>query len=36
MKTKYAELFNGENGYIFNKQFILSDIKRFVKERLDG
>ena len=29
-KTKYAELYNGKNGYIFNKKFILKDIKRFV------
>ena len=29
-KTKYAELFNGKNGYIFDKKFILQDIKEFV------
>ena len=34
MKTKYAELLGGEHGYIFNKEFILSDIKQFVEERL--
>lgn len=31
-KTKYAELFNGENGYIFDKTFIMEDIKKFVNE----
>lgn len=30
-KTKYAELFQGKNGYIFNKEEILKDIKRFVE-----
>lgn len=29
-KTQYASLFNGKNGYIFDKNFILEDIKRFV------
>ncbi|MBQ2916640.1 MAG: NAD(P)-dependent oxidoreductase [Clostridia bacterium] len=31
-KTKYDDLFNGKNGYIFNKEFILNDIKQFVLE----
>lgn len=31
-KTKYADLFGGENGYIFAKDTVLSDIKNFVKE----
>ena len=30
-KTKYDYLFNGLNGYIFNKQFVLEDIKKFVE-----
>lgn len=30
-KTKYAELLNGKNGYIFDKRFILNDIKSFVE-----
>lgn len=32
-KTKYDKFFNGENGYIFNKDFIKEDIKKFVEER---
>ncbi|HBN05225.1 MAG TPA: hypothetical protein DD434_05480 [Bacteroidales bacterium] len=31
-KTKYADLFNGQHGYIFDKEFIIDDIKRFVKK----
>lgn len=30
--TKYAELYNGKNGYIFTKDQVLSDIKKFVEE----
>lgn len=30
-KTKYDDLFGGKNGYIFDKKFILEDIKKFVK-----
>lgn len=30
-KTKYAKLFNGKDGYIYNKEFILEDIKNFVQ-----
>ena len=30
-KTKYADLLNGKNGYIFDKRFILNDIKSFVE-----
>ena len=29
-KTKYDKIYNGKNGYIFDKQFILEDIKKFV------
>lgn len=31
-KTKYASLFNGKDGYIFDKDFILEDIKKFIGE----
>lgn len=31
-KTKYAKIFEGKDGYIFSKEFILEDIKKFVKE----
>ncbi|MCI8384556.1 MAG: NAD(P)-dependent oxidoreductase [Clostridia bacterium] len=31
-KTKYDSLFGGKNGYIFDKQYILEDIKEFVKK----
>lgn len=30
-KTQYASLFKGKNGYIFDKDFILEDIKKFVR-----
>ena len=30
-KTKYSEIFGGKDGYIFEKQFILEDIKKFVE-----
>lgn len=30
-KTKYAELFSGSDGYIFNKEFVLNDINNYVK-----
>lgn len=29
-KTKYDGIFGGQNGYIFEKEFILEDIKKFV------
>lgn len=32
-KTNYYEVFNGKNGYIFDKEFIIEDVKKFVKER---
>lgn len=31
-KTKYAETFQGNNGYIFSKSQVLKDIKKFVEE----
>ncbi len=31
-KTKYAELFGGTNGYIYNKEYILEDIKQYVEK----
>lgn len=30
-KSKFAELFSGTNGYIFNKEFVLNDINNYVK-----
>lgn len=33
-KTKYYKLFNGHNGYIFDKKFILEDIKKFVEKEM--
>jgi hypothetical protein len=32
-RTKYAEIFDGKNGYIFDKQFVLEDIMKFVEEK---
>lgn len=29
-RSKYAELFDGKNGYLFDKAFLLEDLKRFV------
>ncbi|MCX8074997.1 MAG: NAD(P)-dependent oxidoreductase [Clostridia bacterium] len=31
MKTKYDTLFNGNNGYVFDKYYTLNDIKKFIK-----
>ena len=31
-KTKYSKLFDGENGYIYDKATVLQEIVRFVKE----
>ena len=31
-KTKYSDVFNGKNGYLFDKLFLLKDIKRFVEK----
>ncbi len=33
-KTKYAEIFNGKDGYILNKEYILEDIKNFVNRKV--
>ena len=33
-RTNYAELFGGKDGYIFNKEFILKDIKEFIKNEI--
>jgi hypothetical protein len=30
-KTKYSALFNKKNGYIFDKDFLLEDIRCFVE-----
>jgi hypothetical protein len=32
-RTKYAEIFKGKNGYIFDKQSVLEDIMKFVEEK---
>ncbi len=31
LHSKHAELFGGKAGYLFNKEFILEDIKKFIK-----
>lgn len=31
-KTKYDYIYNGKNGYIFDKDFVLEDIKKFVEK----
>lgn len=31
LRSKYAELFGGRDGYLFDKQFVMEDIKKFVK-----
>ena len=33
-KTKYDFLFSGKDGYIFDKDFVLKDIKNFVEKNL--
>lgn len=33
-KTKHDYLFGGNNGYIFDKEFVLKDIKKFVENNL--
>ena len=30
-KTQYDNIYDGKNGYIFDKEFILEDIKKFVE-----
>lgn len=32
-KTKYAELYGGNNGYIFSKEEVMNDIKEFIGEK---
>lgn len=34
--TKYYKMFNGESGYIFNKEFIFRDIKSFILNYNEG
>lgn len=31
-RTKYAEIFGGADGYLYRKEFLLKDLKRFVEE----
>lgn len=33
-KTKYAQLWNRENGYILGKEAVLEDVKTYIKEQL--
>lgn len=33
-KTKNDKIFNGKNGYIFQKEFILNDIKKYINDNL--
>ena len=30
-KTQYDNIYNGKDGYIFDKEFVLEDIKKFVE-----
>lgn len=30
-RTKYSELFGGKNGYIFDRKFVIEDVKEFIK-----
>ena len=32
--TKYADSFNGKNGYIFSKKYVLDDVKKYVEKNL--
>jgi hypothetical protein len=32
-RTKYDKIFHGQNGYLFDKKFILEDLNRFVSEQ---
>ena len=33
-KTKNDKIFNGKNGYIFDKEFILNDIKKYINDNM--
>lgn len=33
-QTKYDSIFQGKNGYIFNKEFVLQDIRKFVEDSI--
>lgn len=33
IKTNYANLFNGGNGYLYDKSFVVSDLKKFIVEQ---
>ncbi len=33
-KTEYAEFFGGNNGYIFDADFVMSDIKAYIEKRI--
>lgn len=32
-RTEYAEVYDGNDGYIFDKEFVLDDIKKFVEDQ---
>lgn len=34
LKTKYAEVFNGKDGYIYSKEQVLKEIKEYIGERI--
>lgn len=34
-KTKYYEMYNGKDGYIYNKKEVMEDIKNFVKKKVN-
>ena len=35
LKTEYAEVLGGIRGYIFDKEFVMSDIEKFVREKIN-
>ena len=36
LHSMYADIFSGTNGYLFNKDFVLNDIKAFVEKSNEG
>ena len=35
LRSKYAGVFGGCNGYFFDKEFVMKDVKRFIEERAE-
>ena len=33
-KTKYDKVFNGKDGYIYSKEQVLDEIKKYIGERI--